>query len=123
MWRLNFGEGMRWVQMCVGWWTTIQQHQSSFGSLLRDYRLNRIVDIIKVFLENRIFELELKAKIVFPKLFQLFPARDIQRIVLKNNAARSEAEALEKIIFLENKNDKKNENCQNKNVVNNKILI
>jgi hypothetical protein len=23
MWRLNFGEGVRWVQVCVGWWTTV----------------------------------------------------------------------------------------------------
>jgi hypothetical protein len=101
----------------------VQQHQSSFGPLLRDYGLNRVVDIIKALLEDRIFESELKAKIAFPELFQLSPARDVQRTASENNAARSEAEALEEIASLEGKDDKENEDCQDEDAVDGKTPI
>jgi hypothetical protein len=25
----NFGEGVRWVQVCVGWWTTVPAHKAT----------------------------------------------------------------------------------------------
>jgi hypothetical protein len=51
----------------------------------------------------------LKAKTAFPELFQLSPARDVHRTASENNAARSEAEALEEIVSMEGKNEENNE--------------
>jgi hypothetical protein len=82
-----------------------------------------MINIIKVLLEQRIFESELKAKIAFPKLFRLSPIRNIQRTASENNTARSEVEALKKIASLKNKNDEKNKKYQIENSKNNINLI
>lgn len=86
----------------------VQQHKRSYGSLRKEYGFEKIVNIINFRLEQRIFESELKAKTTFPELFQLSPARDVQRTASENNAARSEAEALEEIASLEGKNGDEN---------------
>jgi hypothetical protein len=76
----------------------VQQHRRSFGSLTEDFGLDKVVDIIKVLLDQCVFESELKAKIAFPELFQTSAARDIQRNASENDAARSATEALEEMI-------------------------
>jgi hypothetical protein len=75
----------------------IEQHRGSFQPLVRDFGLDKVVDIVKALLDQRVFESELKAKIAFPELFQTSPARDVQRNESENDAARSAAEALEEL--------------------------
>jgi hypothetical protein len=75
----------------------IQKHSASFGPLFKDFRAAKINEIVKVLLEARIFESELKAKIAFPELFQISPAREEQRAASQDEVARSEAGALEDI--------------------------
>jgi hypothetical protein len=65
----------------------VQQHKN-YGPLLKDYGFDKVVNNIKVLLEQRIFESELKAKIAFPELFQLSPVHDVQRTVLDNPLIR-----------------------------------
>lgn len=64
---------------------------------MKDFGIDKIVDIIRNLLEYRIFEPELQAKMEFPELFRTSPARDVQRTTSENDAVRSEAEALEEI--------------------------
>jgi len=47
--------------------------------LIRDFGFDKVADIVKTLLDQRVFESELKAKIAFPELFQTSPARDVQR--------------------------------------------
>lgn len=75
----------------------IEQHKASFQPLIKDFGLEKVVDIVKTLLDNCIFESEAKAKIAFPELFQSSPARDVQRNESENDAARSAAEALEEV--------------------------
>ncbi|KAH9213623.1 hypothetical protein DL95DRAFT_447010 [Leptodontidium sp. 2 PMI_412] len=75
----------------------IEQHQGSFQPLLRDFGFDKVVEIVKTLLDQRVFESELKAKIAFPELFQTSAARDVQRNESENDAARSVAEALEEL--------------------------
>ncbi|KAL5330312.1 hypothetical protein ACEPPN_003838 [Leptodophora sp. 'Broadleaf-Isolate-01'] len=75
----------------------IEQHQGSFQPLLRDFGFDKVAEIVKTLLDQRVFESELKAKIAFPELFQTSAARDVQRNESENDAARSVAEALEEL--------------------------
>jgi hypothetical protein len=75
----------------------IEQHRGSFKPLIRDFGFDKVADIVKTLLDQRVFESELKAKIAFPELFQTSPARDVQRNTSENDAARSVAEALEEL--------------------------
>ena len=65
--------------------------------MIKDFGFDKVVDIVKTLLDQRVFESELKAKIAFPELFQTSPARDVQRNESENDAARSAAEALEEL--------------------------
>lgn len=75
----------------------IEQHRGSFQSLISDFGFDKVADIVKTLLDQRIFESELRAKIAFPDLFQTSPARDVQRNESENDAAQSAAEALEEL--------------------------
>lgn len=75
----------------------VEQHKSSFKPLIKDFGLNKVVEIVKTLLDQRVFESEFKAKIAFPELFQTSPARDVQRNESENDAAQSAAEALEEL--------------------------
>ena len=81
----------------------VHLHKSSFGSLLKDFGENKIIDILKGLLEGRIFESALRAKIEFPELYRSSPVREVQRTASENDAARSESQALEEIESLEGK--------------------
>jgi hypothetical protein len=67
----------------------IEQHRESFKPLIKDFGFNKVVDIVKTLLDQRVFESELKAKTAFPELFQTSPARNVQRNESENDAARS----------------------------------
>lgn len=79
----------------------VHAHKSSFPSLIRDYGVEKVLDILKSLLEQGIFQSQVKAKIEFPELFLSSPTRDVQRATSQKDAARSEAEALEEIASLE----------------------
>jgi len=78
--------------------SVVQEHASSFGPLLKDFGSEKTVEILKALLETRVFESDIQAKIAFPELFQITPARSVQRAASENEAARSEAEALEELV-------------------------
>jgi len=44
----------------------IEQHKASFKPLIKDFEFNKVVNIVKTLLDQRVFESKLKAKIVFP---------------------------------------------------------
>jgi hypothetical protein len=73
----------------------VEKHKSSFQPLIREFGNDKIIGILKELLAGRIFQSELRAKVEFPELFRSSPARDVQRTTSENDAARSEAEALE----------------------------
>ncbi|KAN0068548.1 hypothetical protein V8E54_013272 [Elaphomyces granulatus] len=79
----------------------LDKHKSPLHPLVRDFDINKIVEILKILLEKEIFQSEVKAKIEFPELFQSSPERSVQRTASENDAARSMAEALEDIESLE----------------------
>ncbi|KFY17971.1 hypothetical protein V492_00221 [Pseudogymnoascus sp. VKM F-4246] len=75
----------------------VNKHLSSFRALIKDFGSSKTVDILKALLEVRVFESDLQAKIAFPELFQTTPSRSVQRAAFEDEAARSEAEALEEL--------------------------
>ncbi len=75
--------------------TVISRHPATFQSLKQSFGEDSVVDLILSFLEKGIFESELKAKLAFPQLYQPTPARNLQHDVSEQEAARSEAEALD----------------------------
>ena len=77
--------------------TVLQRHTATFQQAIQDFGSNIVVDIIASLLENRIFESELKAKLAFPELYQVSAVRNLQHDASEQDAARSEAEALEEI--------------------------
>jgi hypothetical protein len=77
----------------------VRKRSSSFGAIIKDYGSEKTVDILKALLEVRVFESSIQAKIAFPELFQVTPARDVQRATSENEAARSEAEALDELLL------------------------
>lgn len=83
----------------------VEKHKSSFQPLIKEFGNDKIIGILKELLAGRIFQSELRAKVEFPELFRSSPARDVQRTTSENDAARSEAEALEEIASLEGKED------------------
>ncbi|KFZ19307.1 hypothetical protein V502_03720, partial [Pseudogymnoascus sp. VKM F-4520 (FW-2644)] len=76
----------------------LKEHSSSFGALIKDFGSPKTVDILKALLESRVFESDIQAKIAFPELFQTTPSRSVLRAAFENEAARSEAEALEDLV-------------------------
>ncbi|OBT76527.1 hypothetical protein VF21_05437 [Pseudogymnoascus sp. 05NY08] len=76
----------------------VKKHSSSFEALIKDFGPCKTVDILKALLEVRVFESDIQAKIAFPELFQTTPSRSVQRAAFENEAARSEAEALEELV-------------------------
>lgn len=88
----------------------VEKHKSSFQPLIKEFGNDKIIGILKELLAGRIFQSELRAKVEFPELFRSSPARDVQRTTSENDAARSEAEALEEIASLEGKEDDLAEN-------------
>ena len=77
----------------------VQQHRykPAFQPIVHDFGFEKVCEIVKLLLEEQIFESALKAKIAFPQLFQISQARDVQHTASEADIARSEAEALEEI--------------------------
>jgi hypothetical protein len=75
----------------------VKQHQNAFPTIIQEFGVNKIVEILSDLLQRQIFESESKAKAAFPEFFQTSPARDVQRTIAENNAAQWEAEALKDV--------------------------
>jgi len=90
----------------------VNSHQSSFKPLIKDFGVPKIVDILRILLEARIFESELQAKVEFPELFRSSPVREVQRTASENDAARSESQALEEIESLEGRGNEVGEEAE-----------
>ncbi|PVH90454.1 hypothetical protein DM02DRAFT_712176 [Periconia macrospinosa] len=83
----------------------VEQHRTSFNPLVAELGVEGLVEVLKVLLEDRIFESDLRAKEEFPELFPASRARDIQRAESENHAVQSVAEALEEIESLHQNGD------------------
>ena len=75
----------------------VNNSKKSLEPLLRDFGEQTLINILRDLLEDRIFESELRAKVVFPELFRPSPLRDVQRQAVEVKAARSVAKALDEI--------------------------
>jgi hypothetical protein len=84
----------------------VKEHEESLRQLIDDFTTGKVINILKILLERDIFQSDIKAKIEFPELYLSSPARDVQRAVSEDNAARSVAEALDEIASREDKEDK-----------------
>lgn len=63
----------------------IEVRQHVFRPLIKDFGLEKIIEIVIILLNGQVFQSKLKAKIAFPKLFRTTPSRDIQRaLILKS---------------------------------------
>jgi hypothetical protein len=79
----------------------IEVRQNVFRPLIKDFGLEKIIEIVIILLNGRIFQSELKAKIAFPELFRTTPSCDLQCAELENDAIRFEAEALEDLLSMD----------------------
>lgn len=79
----------------------VEQRRISLNPLVAELGVEGLVEVLKVLLDDRIFESELRAKEEFPELFPSSPVRDIQRAESENHAVQSVAEALEEIESLD----------------------
>jgi hypothetical protein len=84
--------------------------QDVFRPLIKNFGLEKIIEIVVILLNGQIFQSELKAKIAFPKLFRTTPSRDTQRAQSENDAVRSREEALEDFLSV----DEAEESCDNR---------
>jgi hypothetical protein len=63
----------------------IEVRQHVFRPLIKDFGLEKIIEIVIILLNGQVFQSELKAKTAFPELFRTTPSRDIQRaLILKS---------------------------------------
>lgn len=84
----------------------IEVRKHVFRPLIKDFGLEKVIEIVIILLNSRIFESELKAKVTFPELFRTSPSHDIQRTESEKDAVRSEAEALEDILSADEAEDR-----------------
>ena len=75
----------------------ISRHPDTFSQLNSAFGKDIVVDVICSLLESGIFESELRAKLAFPELYQVSAVRTLQHDVSEQNAARSEAEAIDRV--------------------------
>jgi hypothetical protein len=83
----------------------VDKHKWSLISLTSDYGEGKVVDMLKLLLEQGIFDSELLAQREFPELFRSSPARDVQRTASEDDAARSTAGLLDEIQSVEGRDE------------------
>ncbi len=89
----------------------IEVRQNVFRPLIKDFGLEKVIEIVIILLNGRIFQSELKAQIAFPELFRTTPSRGVQRAESENDAVRFEAEALEDLLSTDEAEERGN-NCR-----------
>lgn len=75
----------------------IEQNKIALADILREYNVERTSNVAKKLLENRVFDSTLKAKIRFPELFDVSPTQSAEREASEAEAARDEANTVQKI--------------------------
>jgi hypothetical protein len=75
----------------------IEQNKIALADILREYNVDRTSNVAKKLLENRVFDSTLKAKIRFPELFDVSPTQSAEREASEAEAARDEANTVQKI--------------------------
>ena len=75
----------------------VSEHDQTFSAVNQIFGRNIVIEVIFSLLNHQVFESELKAKEVFPELYQISAVRDLQHVVSENEAARSEAKALQDV--------------------------
>ncbi|KAI1485701.1 hypothetical protein F5X96DRAFT_658380 [Biscogniauxia mediterranea] len=75
----------------------VQRNSRALAPLTNELGVERVVQILRGLLERRIFENELRAKVVFPDLFRPLPDQEVRREASEVEAAKTTAEALEEI--------------------------
>lgn len=75
----------------------IQENKPSLADILREYNIDRTINVAKRLLEDQVFDDTLKAKIRFPELFDVSPTQNAEREASEAEAARSEASAVREI--------------------------
>ncbi|OJJ70457.1 hypothetical protein ASPBRDRAFT_56251 [Aspergillus brasiliensis CBS 101740] len=75
----------------------MQKHAGSLRRLIPNYNIDRVLPIVKLFLEKGLFKSRAKAEAYFPGLFEPCPVRQTQNAVLEQEASRSNEEVLEVI--------------------------
>jgi len=83
----------------------VVHHRASTQTLLKSLGEKHIVDTLKSLLDRKVFQSELEPKMAFPDLFTTSLAQDVQHNASEADAAKSEAEALEDVAFLEDDKD------------------
>lgn len=75
----------------------IEQNKTALADILREYNVDRTSNVAKKLLENRVFDSTLEAKIRFPELFDVSPTQSAEREASEAEAARDEANTVQKI--------------------------
>lgn len=70
-----------------------QQH-GDVRDLIEEHHFDNVCNVVKVLLEQQIFESTLKAKMRFPELFEVSPAQSAERCASEAEVARLEADAI-----------------------------
>lgn len=83
----------------------VEQHRISLDALVAEYGEQKLVQTLKVLLDDNIFQSNSTAEREFPELFQSSPLRDLQRSESEVHAVQSIAEALEEIESLHHVED------------------
>ena len=71
------------------------RHHINVRNLIEAHNIENVCNVAKNLLEQQIFESTLKAKIRFPEVFEVSPAQSAERSVSEQEAARSEADAIQ----------------------------
>lgn len=75
----------------------IEQNKIALADILREYNVERTSNVAKKLLGNQVFDSTLKAKIRFPELFDVSPTQSAEREASEAEAARDEANTVQKI--------------------------
>lgn len=94
----------------------VVSHNAALAPIIRDFKVEKVLEILKILLEGQVFQSDVKAKIEFPELFRSSPTRDVQRTTSENDAARSVAEVLEEIASVEDRENVSEEGGENSEV-------
>lgn len=76
----------------------VDKNAACLKPLFKDFAIHVVADILKILLDNRIFESDIQAKAEFPELFDASPVREVERNASEVTAARNTEEALGKAV-------------------------
>ncbi|KAK5074428.1 hypothetical protein PMZ80_011243 [Knufia obscura] len=72
-----------------------RQESIDVRDLIEAHNIDNVCNVAKALLEQQIFESTLKAKIRFPEVFEVSPAQSAERSASEQEAARTEADAIQ----------------------------